>query len=110
MSGPACSTSMDGRQPADGETLDQARVTCRGKQWFMTEYKAGSFQYFKAYVSAETQELVKLKFPGTAGLGWDLNDFVKLAASPATSKRHLRCVMTAHLKSPSVVCSLQGDW
>jgi len=65
MPGPACSTSMGEEQQA--ERYDQTPVTCPvgQKPSFMTELEPGSTVYFKAFVTDERDDAVKLRFPGT---------------------------------------------
>ena len=63
MPGPACSTSMGEEQPV--ETLDKSSVMCRGTApYFMAELVPGSYVYFRAYVTVQQTEQLKLKFPG----------------------------------------------
>lgn len=66
MPGPACSTSMSEEQAAERNDQTRVKVSTGQKPSFMTELEPGSGIYFKAFVTSENDDEVKLRFPGTS--------------------------------------------
>lgn len=82
---------MSEEQAAERNDQTRVKVSTGQKPSFMTELESGSGIYFKAFVTSENDDEVKLRFPGTS-----LSNFVAFKLSQclySTTKQCYRCVL-----------------